>query len=140
MDLKRLNNRPKCCRHWSRNHNNEVVELLIRGSNGRITTFVAVMVNSQVALPMTSRRLDIGAVVLIDPIPFQAMYTEAGRLNVLKRYWESLRSSPDYGLALKILDDDDGDECLLAIIVGTLVSEQVMDLIIVDRSPNGITF
>lgn len=48
---------------------------------------------SETALPMSVRRVDIGAVVLIDPPPLSSLLSSHGRLRILSRYITPLLSS-----------------------------------------------
>lgn len=53
---------------------------------------------SETALPMSTRRVDIGAVVLIDPPPLPSLLSSHGRLRILSRYITPLlpsSSQPD---------------------------------------------
>ena len=45
---------------------------------------------STIALPMTSSRVDIGAVILLDPLPINSLLTEQGRNQIISRYTEPL--------------------------------------------------
>eukprot|EP01041_Mallomonas_annulata_P002568 gene2568-5011_t len=57
----------------------------------RLLTWLA-----ETALPMTSRRVEVGAVVLIDPPPLQSLSMSEGRMRILRRYSESMLSVPTY--------------------------------------------
>ena len=49
---------------------------------------------------MTSNRVEVAAVVLIDPPPLQAMAMNEGRSRILRRYSEPLISAPAYRFVL----------------------------------------
>lgn len=47
----------------------------------------------QVALPMASTRVDIGAAILLDPLPINALHSSKGRSGILEKYYRPLQAS-----------------------------------------------